>query len=153
MLKPSITALSTGVLPNRARSRTCRLYLGLIVSLLLTMVAGDALAAKGFCVNGIFFPHLKLPQAGKCKLVTGGYRLFGSSYGSASGRLCTDARDGVSTFDLTLLLIALGSPQSNTVYSEQIFVRKDTLASLVMFENTLDGSRSSFTTSATFCEQ
>src|SRR5882757_2291004 len=76
MLKPSITALSTRVLADFVRSRVSRLYLVLMVSILLTMVAGDALAAKGFCVNGIFFPHLKLPQAGKCKLVTGGYSLF-----------------------------------------------------------------------------
>jgi hypothetical protein len=46
MLKPSITALSTRVLAVADRSRVSRLYLALMVSLLLTMVAGDALAAK-----------------------------------------------------------------------------------------------------------
>ena len=153
MLKPSITALSTRVLAVAVRSRVSKLYLASMVSLLLTMVAGDALAAKGFCVNGIFFPHLKLPKAGKCKLLTGGYALAASAYGSASGRVCTDARDRVSTFDLTLVVTALEAPQSNTVFSEQIFVRKDTLTSLVMFENALDGSRGNFATSATVCEQ
>jgi hypothetical protein len=153
MLKPSITTLSTRVLGVAVRPRVSRLYLALTVSLLLITVAGDALATKGFCVNGIFFPNVKLPKAGKCKLVTGGYALFASAYGSASGTVCTDARDGVSTFDLTLVVTALEAPQSNTVFSEQIFVRKDTLTSLVMFENALDGSRGNFTTSATLCEQ
>ena len=153
MLKPSTTDLSTRVPAVAVRSRVSRSYLALMVSLLLTMGAGDALAAKGFCVNAIFFPKLKLPNAGKCKLVTGGYSLAASAYGSASGTVCTDARDGVSTFDLTLVVTALQAPQSNTVFSEQIFVRKDTLASLVMFENALDGSRGNFATSATVCEQ
>ena len=153
MLKPSTPAPSMRVLAVAVRSRVSRPYLALMVSLLLTMAAGDAFADKGFCVNGIFFPKLKLPNASKCKLVTGGYALAASAYGSASGRVCTDARDGVSAFDLTLVVTALGAPQSNTVFSEQIFVRKDTLTSLVMFENALDGSRGNFTTSATACEQ
>jgi hypothetical protein len=85
--------------------------------------------------------------------VTGGYALAASSYGSANGRVCTDARDGVSAFDLTLVVTAKGDPQSNTVFSEQIVVRKDTLTSLVMFEQAEDGSRGNFATNATFCEQ
>ena len=135
-------------------SRVYKPWLVLMVALVLAVVPRSTQAAtNGFCVNDIFFPHLKLPKPGKCKLVTGSYGVGVTAQGFASGRVCTEPRDRVSVFDLTLVQIVQEDPQSSTAASEQIFVKKDTLTALVMYELALDGSRANFETSALYCQQ